>query len=149
MSGKLTSKQIDAIVLMSATEWAAEEARLATAEKAAYDGYTGVVPRPVAGTPQAVGHGSIIGGFLGQEEWHAARTRQLASRRVRASVEAWRAEPTAEGVRYVYRHATDVVGGDRDGTHAVEIVTHGVDVSGCRTPAEAIATVQAYFAATA
>jgi hypothetical protein len=145
---RMTRSEVDQIVTMTAEQWAAHESALVRDDVEAYSRYHGVDGiHPVRpGTPQAAGHGDRIGGFVGQEEWHAARARLVASRRVRLGLDgAWDVSVRGGVATYAYR-LSDVATTSLERGYAVEVETHGVDVSDCPTPADAIAKVQAAFA---
>lgn len=136
----MTPAEIDAIVVMPKGEYEELVAALTLAEQQAYANYHGVFAIPEPGTPQAVTLGSMIGGFIGQERWNAARRRL-------DNVKLCRTPST--GMSIGWRHQGNGVYrlvGINDAVHQIEIVTHGVNVDECRTPTEAILKIQAAFA---
>src|SRR2546430_1701385 len=70
---EMNATEINALICTSDSDYAAALARAEANDARTYAAYHGIDPTPPAGSPQAAGHGSRIGGFVGQEEWYAAR----------------------------------------------------------------------------
>lgn len=145
MATKLTRAEATRIVTMPDAVWARREAALVAEEREAYSKYHGITPAYVyvAGSPQCAGHGTMIGGFVGQERWLEARDRLTAARRVRTGIDAaWSVTVRAGVATFAYRFSDVAVTSLARGL-AIEVDTHGVDVSACPTPTAAIAAVRA------
>lgn len=150
MATKLTRDEATQIVTMSDAAWARYEAALVAEERGAYSKYHGASPAfvYVAGSPQCAGHGTMVGGFVGQERWLAARDRLTISHRVRTGTDAAWSVTVRDGVAtFTYRFPDVAVASLARGL-AIEVETHGVDVSTCPTPTAAIAAVREAYAVT-
>lgn len=144
---RLTPSLIEQIVTESEAAFSDRLAAAQQREAKAYSRYHGIFPRWPAreGSPQMVGLGTQIGGFVGQAEWlHAAAAAKqlLAIRRGN-----WSRGGDASVARYVLSYGFGVADRCPAGSHAIEVVTHGVDVSDCPNPTAAIARVRATVAA--
>lgn len=142
----MTATEIDRIVCMSEAQYQDALAAAIAAEQEAYNNYCGYMPGALPGTPAAVGHGTQVGGFVGQGEWYAAQ-RRLAH--LKAARTAWVVESISEE-EATYCTTKDLVPDLMAGCdlrHQLTIETHGVDVRGAKNPAEAIALVRAHAAA--
>jgi hypothetical protein len=133
----MTANDIDRVVMMSEAEYLARAASLAADEQRAYHRYCASVrPMPIRpGTPRAIGHGSSVcllnhGGV--QTAWLAAARRLKDFEAARGG---WQLLRQGDGVA-VYRTTANL------SRHCIEVVTHGVDVSDCPTPSEAIVRVR-------
>lgn len=123
--------EIVSVATMTEAEFAALWTPVVEAERATYANYHGYMPRAKPGSPQMAGYGSEIGGFVGQEQWLAARG---CLSQLDAARRSWQYCGEADGAA-VYQNTFFP-------ESRVEIVTHGLDLSSFGTPAEAISHVR-------
>lgn len=135
----MTPEEINVVVVLSDEQYDTMLQTYRQVETDAYQRYAGVSKRPEPGSPALVGLGTQIGGFIGQAEWLKAAQRLkdvlLCRTASNGQDEGWRA--LGDG-RY---RLVGIQLNDRRNTYDVEIVTHGVDVSDCPTPTEALRKV--------
>lgn len=131
---------IVSVITMSDEHYAARLAAAKKREQDAYHRYYGagvLIISRLPGHPHTAGHGSWTTNLSPngeQEAWYAARDHVKQIERYRSG--DWRHD--GHGVFGIVSHADCVL-------HEITIDTHGVDVSHCRTPREAIVEVQRYF----
>lgn len=132
--------EICALVTMQDYQYEKLIKDLETEKLLAMSKYKGVTPFHVyvRGTPQCAGFGGFVGGFRGQEKWLAACKKLNQAILCRQPSDGmsigWR--NIGEGVFHLL--------GCNDSAKADEIViySHGVDISACKTPTEAIRLVK-------
>lgn len=140
-------REIERLACLTEAAWGEELAALERSEAEAYSRYchAGIMPAAVAGTPQAAGLGSVVCDLSPYGEQGAWLAAKRAAEEHRLARESWALDGVDGGVAtYTMRQA--IVPDDYAGClvrAALEIVTHGVDVSGCPTPAAAIHRVRA------
>lgn len=132
----MNATRINELVSMPTAAYDYLLASLRQQEKVAYEAYCTAPSRPAVepGTPQAAGLGSWVcnlnvGGV--QDRW-LALSRQVKEVEQVRDARFWTAQSVGDAIAYTHTGHN----------HTVEIVHHGIDLSGCATPAEAIAHVQ-------